>query len=198
MASASDADWAEYYRRLSGRPPRPLALRATELKPAPGLALDLGCGDGTETVFLLEQGWSVVAVDREPAALELTSERAGGTGMLTVQIADLVDYEPPKADLILASATLPFVPGEHFASVWARLRYALKTSGLLAVHLFGNRDSWSEGEDSVEGMTFHSRAAAEKILRGLDVLQLQEHEYDGGSGRGPKHWHRFDIIARQR
>lgn len=197
MASTSDADWAEYYRQLSGRPPRPLALRAAELAPAPGLALDLGCGDGTETQFLLKQGWRVIAVDLEPAAVELTRNRTERYENLTVEVADLVQYTPDRADLILASATLPFIPAGAFSKIWEKLLSALNPHGLLAVHLFGDRDSWAAGENAVEGMTFHTRRQVEDLLQGLEILRFQEDEFDGGSGRGPKHWHRFEVIARR-
>lgn len=36
----------------------------------PGAALDLGCGDGRNAVFLHENGWSVTGVDYAPAAIE--------------------------------------------------------------------------------------------------------------------------------
>ncbi len=35
-----------------------------------GEALDLGCGSGREAVYLADQGWHVIAVDRLPEALE--------------------------------------------------------------------------------------------------------------------------------
>ncbi|GAB3192593.1 hypothetical protein [Nesterenkonia suensis] len=47
------------------------------------------------------------------------------------------------------------------------------------------------------GMTFHTREQVEAVVAGLEVLQLQEHEFDRPSGRGPKHWHRYDVIARR-
>lgn len=198
MGSTSDADWAECYRRLSGRGPRPLAVAAADLASPPGVALDLGCGDGTETALLLARGWNVVAVDLEATAVDMTILRNGEHPRLSVQRSDLMEYEPPPADFILASATLPFVPPDSFEQVWRRLCGALQPKGLLAVHFFGVRDSWASGLDTVEGMTFHDRTTVEELLDGLEVLQMEEREYDGPSGRGPKHWHRFDIIARQR
>lgn len=194
---STDADWAEYYRRMSGRSPRPLAYQAVKHAQAPGIALDLGCGDGTETVMLLKHGWTVHAVDLEPAALNLTVERAGDDAALTTYAADLVTFEPPRADLMLACASLPFVPPDDFDDFWRRLRSALRPDGLLAVHLFGDQDSWAHCDSAVANMTFHSRPEVEQMLAGLETLQLEEHEFDGASGRGPKHWHRFDIIARK-
>ena len=45
------------------------------------MAIDLGCGDGTDTLALLDRGWSVLAVDIEPAGLALLRSRirAGGS-----------------------------------------------------------------------------------------------------------------------
>lgn len=74
---------------------------------------------------------------------------------------------------------------------------ALRPGGVLAVHLFGDRDSWAAGQSAVEGMTFHRRDEVENLVAGLKVLHLEEREFDGPSGRGPKHWHRYDVIARR-
>src|SRR5690606_8594465 len=76
--STADADWSAYYRMTSGRPPRDLVRKGLLAAGRVGTAVDLGCGDGTETLWLLEQGWQVLAVDREPSAVELVQKRAGG------------------------------------------------------------------------------------------------------------------------
>lgn len=149
-------------------------------------------------MFLLQRGWSVTAVDLEPAGLELTFQRVGSNAELRTEVADLSTYRPGQADLILASASLPFLPPQPFLQLWDRLRGALSPGGLLAVNLFGDQDSWAQGESAVDGMSFHPRPQVEHLLSELEVLELQEHQSDGPSGRGPKHWHRFDIIARNR
>ena len=50
---------------------------------------------------------------------------------------------------------------------------------------------------SVPDMTFHARNQVEVLLDGLDILRLEETEYDGRAFSGPKHWHTFDILARK-
>lgn len=193
-ASTDDADWAAYYRSMAGRAPRPLALRGAEAAKKVGHAVDLGCGDGTETLWLLDQGWSVTAVDREPAALALVEDRANSDRLRTVQ-ADLADYEAPTADLVLACASLPFVQPGTFERVWNRVLAAAR-GGVVAANLFGDRDSWAAGPQGVAGMSFHTRSEVEGLLHENEVVALEEVEFDGPSGRGPKHWHRFDIVAR--
>jgi trans-aconitate methyltransferase len=49
----ADPTWEDYYAAIEGRPPRQLFLDAIVPAGATGLAIDLGCGDGTETRELL-------------------------------------------------------------------------------------------------------------------------------------------------
>jgi tellurite methyltransferase len=73
----SGADWAGYYAWSADRPPRPMLLAACQRLGAGAgrMAVDLGCGDGTEALVLLDRGWSVLALDIEPAGLALLRAR---------------------------------------------------------------------------------------------------------------------------
>jgi SAM-dependent methyltransferase len=47
----------------------------------PGRALDLGCGTGTDSVYLAEHGWDVTGVDMVPKALTIARRRAAAAGV---------------------------------------------------------------------------------------------------------------------
>ena len=49
--------------------------------PAPGRALDLGCGSGMDSVYLARHGWAVTGVDQVPRALALARRRAAAAGV---------------------------------------------------------------------------------------------------------------------
>ena len=49
--------------------------------PPPGRALDLGCGTGTDSVYLARRGWDVTGVDQVPRALALARRRAAAAGV---------------------------------------------------------------------------------------------------------------------
>ncbi|KRE91069.1 class I SAM-dependent methyltransferase [Arthrobacter sp. Soil764] len=66
------AVWDERYssraRLWSGKPNPQLVREAGGLRP--GKALELGCGEGADAIWLAQQGWSVTAVDVSAVALE--------------------------------------------------------------------------------------------------------------------------------
>jgi SAM-dependent methyltransferase len=196
VAEEAVPDWAGYYAWSAGREPRPLLVAACQELGAgrDRLAIDLGCGHGTEALELLARGWSVLAVDAQKAGLAVLRARIppGDTERIRILCASFTEAGLPPAYLIHAGFSLPFCPPQEFAALWARIRQALVPRGVFADQLFGTRDSWAEDP----AMTFHDRRQAAALLDGLQILRLQETEYDGHAFTGPKHWHIFDTLAR--
>ncbi|WP_297081667.1 bifunctional 2-polyprenyl-6-hydroxyphenol methylase/3-demethylubiquinol 3-O-methyltransferase UbiG [uncultured Demequina sp.] len=75
----SRAAWEERYQSRpavwSGQPNQPLVDEVEHLS-EPGTALEVGCGEGADAVWLAGQGWLVTAVDLSPTALERARIRA--------------------------------------------------------------------------------------------------------------------------
>lgn len=66
----------------TGKVPAELdALGAATTASAPGRALEIGCGTGTNAVHLAQQGWDVTAVDSAPKALANARRRAQLAGV---------------------------------------------------------------------------------------------------------------------
>ena len=69
----------------SGRPrwdsaqPRPELIELTQGRPS-GRALDLGCGTGTDCIYLAGQGWEALGVDFAPKAIAIARARAAASG----------------------------------------------------------------------------------------------------------------------
>lgn len=100
----------------------------------------------------------------------------------------------PPTDLVYSGFTLPYCPPDAFPALWQRIHDALRPGGWLVANLFGDRDTWaSEFED----LTFHTEDQARALLAGYADVDLGIREEDGSSGRGPKHWHVLDVVARR-
>ncbi|MBV1853759.1 SAM-dependent methyltransferase [Catellatospora tritici] len=82
--------WEERYRGSeqvwSGKPNAALVREATGL--TPGMALDLGCGEGADAIWLAAHGWRVTAVDISPTAL-----RRGASHAAVAGLGDHIDWQ---------------------------------------------------------------------------------------------------------
>jgi len=191
--------WTRFYEARDGQPVRPLLTRVlgfiAEAGGRPGRAIDLGCGEGTDTVELLKQGWNVLALDSSEEGIARTRQRAAAVGLgeqLETQCAQFEEIDSlPSAGLVYAGVSLPFCAAEHFGRLWQQILAAVQPAGWIAAQFFGPNDTWA-GND---GMTFHSREELTQLFAEFDVRVFEEFDEDGQAVSGPKHWHRFDVIA---
>jgi len=200
--TAAEIEWEVYYSAIAGRSLRELFVDATSFLPttAPGdrtlVAVDLGCGDGTETLELLRRGWTVLAVDGSPEGIARLRESVPPTdrGRLSTRVAPFSEVALPISDLVYAGLSLPFCDPGEFDEVWRQITSAIRPDGLFVGHFFGPHDTWSGTSD----MTFHPRAEVEALLADFEIERLREQDDDGEAVSGPKHWHVFHVIARKR
>ena len=202
FSRASGISWEDYYKAIEGRPLRPLFVEAVAFLQSSGpsnrarVAIDLGCGDGRETLALLARGWTVVAVDSAPSGIArlraaVAPEHAA---RLTTLVGRFHEVGLPDADFVYAGLSLPFSAPDEFAGVWRAIEQALRVGGAFSGHFFGPNDSWSSTKD----MTFQTREQLDELLAGFDVHLLREQNEDGPAVSGPKHWHVFHVIATKR
>ncbi|MGO1507643.1 MAG: class I SAM-dependent methyltransferase [Microbacterium sp.] len=99
--------WEERYagtdRVWSGRVNRVLADVAATLEP--GRALDLGCGEGGDVVWLAEHGWDATGIDISPTAIARATAAAEAAGLTRARflVADLSTVPEGAYDLVTAS-----------------------------------------------------------------------------------------------
>jgi SAM-dependent methyltransferase len=126
--------WDERYRSSdriwSGRP-NPQLLQEVPGLP-PGRALDVGCGEGGDAIWLAEQGWHVVGVDVSQVALDRAASHAPElAGRLTWQQADLVDQPPEPTSFDLVTAHYMHLPPEPRERMFRGLVAAVRPGGTL-------------------------------------------------------------------
>ncbi len=105
---------------------------------APGRALDVGCGEGGDALWLAERGWRVEGVDVSQVALDRAARRARDAGpqiasRLTWTRRDLLTWRPPEAAYDLVTVAFMHLPGGDRTAVYAALAEAVAVGGTFLV-----------------------------------------------------------------
>jgi SAM-dependent methyltransferase len=131
--------WDERYRQhgsVWSRNPNPnLVAEAAGLRP--GSALDVGSGEGADSIWLARQGWRVTAVDISSVALARAAERvaedAALAGRITWTHHDLTMSPPPAGTFDLVSAQFMHLPLPQRTELYHRLAASVAPGGTLLI-----------------------------------------------------------------
>jgi 2-polyprenyl-3-methyl-5-hydroxy-6-metoxy-1,4-benzoquinol methylase len=129
-----DARYAESDRIWSGRANQRLVEEVADL--APGHALDVGCGEGADAVWLAEHGWQVTALDVSEVALGRVREHAVEAGVadrIETRRHDLMADGPVPSRHDLVSVFFFHVPAPQFAGFYRGLAELVAPGGTLLV-----------------------------------------------------------------
>jgi SAM-dependent methyltransferase len=161
--------WEQHYgereRIWSGRVNVQFADVVSDL--TPGSALDLGCGEGADAVWLAERGWAVTAVDISDTALGRAGELATAGG-----VADRIDFrqidlteEFPEGEFDLISAQ--FLHSKVHLDrrpILLNAAAALRAGGRLVIVDHGSAPPWASKLDHD-----HDFPAAEEVVADLNL-----------------------------
>ncbi len=165
----TQAHWDEHYGQRdqvwSGRVNVQFADVVADLPP--GRALDLGCGEGADAVWLAERGWNVVAVDVSETALGRAREAASSRGVSDriefVQL-DLSDGFPDGIFDLVSSQFLHSTIRLDRTTILAKAARAIRPGGLLVIVDHGSAPPWVSKLDH-----HHEFPSAEDVVAELDL-----------------------------
>lgn len=132
--------WEQQYRDRTGHHPgdpnEQLVAEVSGL--ATGTALDAGCGEGRDAIWLASRGWHVTAVDFSPTALRRARERAAaaspGVAHLIAWVpADLTVWTPERDSFDLVTAQYVHVPAASSELLVSQLAAAVAPGGTLLI-----------------------------------------------------------------
>ncbi|MFK0295328.1 class I SAM-dependent methyltransferase [Streptomyces sp. NPDC090442] len=181
-----DARYAESDRIWSGNPNVVLVREVADR--APGTALDLGCGEGADAIWLAGQGWRVTAVDVSGVALERAARHAAAAG-----VADRVDWQRrdlaasfPEGGFDLVSAQFLHHPGEVFrAGILRAAAAAVAPGGTLLIVGHAGPPPWEQDPEH----TAEEFPTPEEVLTALalsaDAWEVQLSEESVRQQTGP-------------
>ncbi len=131
-----DARYASAPAIWSGKPNPQLVAEAADLTPT--TALDVGCGEGADAVWLAARGWQVTALDISQVALDRAAAHARAAGAevaerITWQQADLTEGVALTETYGLVSAQFMQLPPPQRDNLYRALAALVAAGGTLLI-----------------------------------------------------------------
>jgi SAM-dependent methyltransferase len=195
---AGTGDWDDRYRVntqiWSGQPNGALVTEIAD--EVPGRALDVGCGEGADAVWLAQRGWQVTALDVSKVALDRA--RAAGTAA-GVEVhwvhAGLLEAALPAASFDLVTAQYPallLTPGNE--AVQALFAAVAPGGTLLFVH-HADMDHGHEGDHDFDPADYINVEDIRAAVTDAWEVRVDERRPRSVSGGGGAH-HTEDLVLR--
>ena len=183
----------DYYSKTKNRKPSAYLNQAVGLiHKTKKNALDFGCGAGSDSRFLVNSGFNVIAVDGNPQSLEYI-EKLPHQDKITFICSPFEKFSFDQYDLVSSFRALSFIHKDIFNDVMNALLGSLNTDGIFVGEFYGVKDEWNKPHET---MTFLDKEQIYSIFKNMSLIAVHEEEKDDHTANGkPKHWHRFYVIA---
>jgi cyclopropane fatty-acyl-phospholipid synthase-like methyltransferase len=167
----------------------------------PGRALDVGCGDGRNALFLAQRGYEVTAIDTSPAAISKLDQISETNRLAIVaRCEDIrsVRYPVEHYDLVVAHTVIDHLSEEEGNALVVRLKHSLRKGGAFYAAVFTTEDpACADGTSGSDTMHLVQRFFAPHELPSLfsdmNILDYNEERFLSRS-HGEPHYHAVAVI----
>jgi len=193
----------EYFDATVSRDTRDDLKLGIQLVEGARVAIDCGCGAGSDIAFLRANGFTVHAFDIEEDAIARCRKRFHGDSKVLLSHASFSTFEYPPASLIVADASLFFCPDSEFDDVWDKIREALLPKGVFVGSFLGPEDTMAGPDYDRDAFWPEVLVASEdKVklwLEDFEIVSFTEHRTSGQTVNGTPHqWHIFSVVAQKK
>ncbi len=192
----------EYYDATSSREIRDDLMLAVKLVDGPRVAIDCGCGAGSDIAFLRSKGFFVHAFDIELESIARCQMRFSDDRNVVLSRDTFSAYKYPRASLVVADASLFFCSEDEFSVAWCRIKESLLPRGIFVGSFLGPEDTMANPDFKKDVYWPEILVSSERQVRGwldgFDLINFTEHRTTGESIGGNTHdWHIFSVVARK-
>jgi SAM-dependent methyltransferase len=155
---AADEGWLDRHADLVA------AVRSTPL-------LELGCGEGRDTLWLAAHHPCVVAVDLSTAALDACAERAPAAHRVCLDLGRTLPFRSRTFGLVVASLSLHYFESAAMHRVVAEVRRCMADDGWLVCRVNSLRDVHfgARGYPVIERHVYRVRGRVKRFFDGADL-----------------------------
>jgi SAM-dependent methyltransferase len=198
VVASTGPDWDERYagteRVWSGRPNGALVAEVEGM--TPGRALDVGCGEGADAIWLALRGWDVTALDVSRVALDRARTEADRAGAQVHWLhSPLLDAALPAGEFDLVSAQYPALLRTPGNDAERALLTAVAPGGMLLVVHHADIDvehAKARGFDPADYVSPGDVAAQLDDAWAVSFDERRPRQVEGGAGAH----HTHDVVLK--
>lgn len=190
---------AEYVRTpnsyIWGTEPSLLARELAEMLPPGARVLDLGCGEGRDSVFFAARGFDVTGLDTSPAGLEKAQRLAAAHGVFVRWVRAALPQIPAAGpfDLVYSCGSIHYVPRRKRRRLCQHMHALTAPGGWHAHVVFTDALIYREMGEVID--YFHPGELAESYV---DWAIIRREEGLIACDRdGTRHVHSVDVVIAQ-
>ncbi|WP_305856102.1 class I SAM-dependent methyltransferase [Balneatrix alpica] len=191
-------NWRQYYKKALSRPHHPrteLAVQSNES--CSKVAIDCGCGTGSDIVYLSEQGFYVFGFDVNADSISICCDRFGSKNNVCLSQQSFETFDFPKSGVVIANSSLFFANPDTFKVTMQKITSSIAIGGVFAGDFLGYKDSWASGFRVSTAPVTKSDLLG--IFASFDILDFSERDEFGKTLIGvKKYWHTYSLIAKRR
>ncbi len=122
MTNDHEQIWRNYYEKALQRRHLPRTGFVAKLNESRSrVAIDCGCGTGSDIQYLSELGYQVHGFDINPDAITICRERFENHVLVEISEASFEGFDYPKCGVVIANNSLFFADPELFFLTWQRI-----------------------------------------------------------------------------
>lgn len=190
--------WRQFYQKALSRPHSKrteLAVRLNESRNH--VAIDCGCGAGSDIAYLEQQNYQVYGFDINPDSVAICRDRFGSKSNVEVSQSSFESFNYPRSGIVVANSSLFFADPEQFQNTWKNIDNCLASNGVFAGDFMGIKDSWASNYRSPT--TPLTEQQVKSLFANFDIVSFTERDELAKTSLGKmKHWHTFSVLARKR
>jgi SAM-dependent methyltransferase len=152
--------------------------------------LDLGCGDGVDSMYISSKGFNVSALDLSTVVIDENKEKDPNIDWLTYDISDAnLPYSEGEFDLIYCRLSLHYFTEDELENILKDIRNKLKIGGLLyfTVKTQNLQDKIKTGKQFL-----HKRQWLKLLSPYFNDINVLE--YSGKLYNIPSNWLEFECL----